>query len=74
MKERLTFAMLMGIVTTAIVSFTLVSVLRGFVPGFIEAWVKSWLIAYFTAIPVIILVSPKVQQLVAYIFRKNRVG
>ncbi|HTE28422.1 DUF2798 domain-containing protein [Flavitalea sp.] len=70
MKERLTFAMLMGIVTTAIVSFTLVVVLRGFVPGFIEAWIKSWLIAYFTAIPVIIMVSPKVQRLVAYIFRK----
>lgn len=71
MRERITFALVMGIVTTGIVSFTLVTVLRGFVPGFFAAWIKSWLIAYATAIPVIILVSPKVQLLVAKIYGKK---
>jgi len=65
MKQRILFAVFMGIITTGVVSFTLVFVNRGWAPGFTFAWVKSWIIAYFVALPVIVLLSPKVQMLVS---------
>ena len=72
MKQRILFALLMGIITTGTVSFTLVSVNRGWSPGFALAWIKSWIIAYFVALPVIVLISPKVQLLVAILCKPNK--
>ena len=65
MKQKILFAVLMAIITTGTVSFTLVTVNRGWTPGFTVAWIKSWVIAYIVALPVIILVSPKVHLLVS---------
>ena len=64
MKKKIVFALLMGIVTTGIVSFTLISLNTGYVARFLGVWLKSWLIAYIVAIPAIIFVSPVVQKLV----------
>jgi hypothetical protein len=64
--------MLMGSVTTGLVSFTLISFNRGFSPGFAMAWLKSWLLAYATAIPVILILSPRVQVLVERLCRTSR--
>jgi hypothetical protein len=63
MKQRVVFAMLMGIITTGIVSLALVSVNRGFAQGFVWIWMKSWIIAYLVAMPAILILSPKVQRL-----------
>jgi hypothetical protein len=65
MKQKIIFAALMAIITTGTVSFTLVMVNRGWTPGFAVAWIKSWVIAYIVALPVIILLSPKLQVLVS---------
>ncbi len=73
MKQRILFALLMGIVTTGVVSFTLVSVNRGWAPGFTLVWIKSWIIAYFVALPVIVLLSPKVQLLVSMLCKPAEV-
>jgi hypothetical protein len=62
MKQKVVFALLMGSITTGIVSLTLIGVNRGFGPGFAGAWLKSWAIAYVVVIPVILILSPLVQR------------
>ena len=72
MKQKLLFATLMGLITTGFVSFTLIGFNRGFTSGFVLLWLKSWIVAYFTAVPVIILLSPKVQLLVAHLCKQKQ--
>lgn len=69
MKHKIAFALIMGIITTCIISFTLVAVNVGFGPTFIKIWMRSWLIAYIIVIPSLLIIAPKVQKLVAKLFR-----
>jgi hypothetical protein len=71
MKQKIVFALLMGIITTGIISFTLIGVNLGFTPAFAGIWMKSWAIAYVVVIPVILIVSSKVQR-IANDFCKER--
>ena len=64
MKKKIVFALLMGIVTTGIISFTLISVNIGFANRFIATWLKSWLMAYLVVIPAILIISPRIQNFV----------
>ena len=64
MKNKIAFALLMGIITTGIISFTLISINLGFTDHFFRTWFKSWGIAYLVAIPAILLIAPRVQKLV----------
>jgi hypothetical protein len=68
MKIKIAFALIMGIITTCIISFTLVAVNVGFGPSFIKIWFRSWLIAYLIVIPSLLIIAPKIQKLVAYLF------
>jgi len=68
MKKKIAFAMIMGVVTTAIVSFTLIAINVGFTTSFINVWLKSWGIAYIIAIPAILIIAPRIEQLVNKIF------
>lgn len=61
--------MLMGIITTGVISFTLISVNIGFVANFLVIWLKSWSLAYLLVVPVILVVGPWVQKLVAVMFK-----
>ncbi|GGB91304.1 DUF2798 domain-containing protein [Dyadobacter sediminis] len=70
MKHRIAFAMIMGIITTGIISFTLISINIGFVSNFLVIWLKSWSMAYIAVIPVILLVGPIVQKLVNSMFKE----
>jgi hypothetical protein len=63
-KHRIVFALLMGIITTAIISFGLVAVSVGFGDAFLRIWTRSWALAYVVVIPIILIVAPKVQALV----------
>ncbi|TLU95030.1 DUF2798 domain-containing protein [Dyadobacter sediminis] len=62
--------MIMGIITTGIISFTLISINIGFVSNFLVIWLKSWSMAYIAVIPVILLVGPIVQKLVNSMFKE----
>jgi integral membrane sensor domain MASE1 len=62
MKQKILFAAVMGAITTALVSFTLVVVNKGFNDEFLSIWLKSWLISYTVAVPTIILIAPRVQS------------
>jgi hypothetical protein len=72
MKQKVVFAMLMGIITTGIVSFTLLGVNRGFTPGFALIWMKSWAIAYIVVIPIILIVTPHVQRVASYLCKEEK--
>lgn len=68
MKQKIAFALLMGIVTTGIISFTLISINIGYTDKFIGIWLKSWSLAYLVVIPAILLIGPRIQKLVDYLF------
>jgi len=69
MKNKIAFAMIMGVVTTGIISFTLISVNVGFINSFFKIWLKSWGMAYAVVIPAILIIGPRIQGLVDHIFK-----
>lgn len=65
MKKKIVFALMMGIVTTGIISLTLLLIntnLSGI--KFLKIWLKSWSMAYLIIVPVILVISPKIEKLV----------
>lgn len=64
MKTKIAFALIMGIVTTGIISFTLISINIGFGEHFLKIWLKSWGMAYLVVVPAILIIGPQVQKLV----------
>jgi hypothetical protein len=68
MKQKIAFALVMGIITTGIISFTLMFVNVGFGPQFIKLWLRSWLIAYMVVIPALLILAPRVQAFVSRFF------
>jgi Protein of unknown function (DUF2798) len=71
MKKKIAFAIIMGVVTTGIISFTLIAVNVGFVPKFVAIWLRSWVMAYVIAIPAILIIAPGIEQLVNRLFREE---
>jgi hypothetical protein len=65
MKKKVAFALLMGIITTGIISFSLIIVNTNFSgKTLLFAWLKSWGIAYAIVIPCILIISPVVEKIV----------
>ena len=60
-KKRIAFSLIMGVITTGIITFTLIAVNLGFNSQFLYIWIKSWIIAYIVVIPIILLVAPFLQ-------------
>jgi hypothetical protein len=60
-KRKIAFALMMGVVTTGIISFVLIALNVGFSETFAVAWLRSWGIAYVTVVPAILLVGPALQ-------------
>jgi len=71
MKQKLTFAMIMGIITTCIISFTLVSVNVAYNEKFLFIWLRSWALAYIVVIPAILIISPAVNKIVEKIYKSK---
>jgi hypothetical protein len=69
LKQRIAFTLLMGIVTTGIISFTMISINVGFSRNFWQIWLQSWAIAYAIVIPAILLIGPKIQDMVYRIIK-----
>jgi integral membrane sensor domain MASE1 len=68
MKQKIAFALIMGSITTAIISFTLIYLNIGFTEKFWKIFLKSWVIAYLMVIPVILIIGPIIQKLVDKVF------
>lgn len=64
--------MIMGVITTCIISFTLVAVNVGFNERFLAVWLRSWAIAYTAVIPAILLIAPQVQKFVNHLFSQQK--
>jgi hypothetical protein len=58
MKQQIAFALLMDIITTGIISFTLISINMGFIDNFFTIWLRSWGMAYLAVIPAILIIGP----------------
>ena len=71
MKQKIAFALIMGVVTTGIISFTIISINIGYKPNFMYIWLKSWGMAYTIVIPVILFVGPQVQKIVERLIAKK---
>lgn len=61
LKRKLVFAFSMGIVTTGIVSFVIITLNLGFSDRFAVVWLRSWGVSYAIAIPAILLIGPWLQ-------------
>lgn len=68
-KRKIAFALLMGILTTGLISFTLLALNVGFSKGFVLIWLRSWGIAYLIVIPAILLIGPRLQAQVDRVLR-----
>jgi hypothetical protein len=64
MKQKIAFAMIMGVITTGIISFSLISINIGFNDNFLRIWFKSWAMAYVIVIPAILIIGPRVQKII----------
>jgi hypothetical protein len=64
MKQRIAFALIMGIITTCIISFSLIAINLGFTERFLATWLRSWFMSYVIVIPAILLIAPRVQAFV----------
>lgn len=69
MKQKITFALIMGIITTGIISFSLIAINLGFSDRFFKVWLKSWLISYLIVVPAILIIGPLVQKLIDRIYK-----
>lgn len=64
MKQKIAFSMIMGVITTGIISFVLISFNVGFTEHFLNVWLRSWGMAYTVVIPAILLIGPQIQKFV----------
>lgn len=71
MKNKIVFALMMGIVTTAIISFTLISINVGYNEKFLKIWLRSWGMAYVVVIPAILIIGPRIQKLVDRLLKEK---
>ena len=69
LKVKVVFALIMGVITTGIISFSLIAINIGFTDTFVQIWLKSWLLAYIFVIPAILFVAPPVERFVNRLFQ-----
>ncbi len=72
-KKRIIFSLIIGLITTGIISFTLIVVNVGFTENFLIIWIKSWVIAYVVVIPVLLLIAPPIQKLIDNYFNSKNI-
>lgn len=66
--KNVVFALVMGAITTGIISFALIAINLGFQSNFVSTWLKSWLMAYIFVIPAILFIAPGIEKIVDRIF------
>lgn len=71
MKKKIAFALMMGIITTGIISFTVVGVNIGLSGNFMHVWFRSWFIGYVVVVPIILFIAPRIQKLADKMFKQK---
>ncbi len=70
-RKRVVFALLMGMITTVVISFTIVAINVGFNNLFLKIWLRSWFTAYLFVVPTILYVAPLVQKIINRLFEEH---
>jgi integral membrane sensor domain MASE1 len=70
-KRRIVFSLIMGVITTGVISFTLIWINRGMAHEFVAAWTRSWAVAYVVVVPAILVIGPPVQKFVDHLFKEK---
>lgn len=60
-KRKIAFALVMGVLTTGMISFVILAINIGFPDTFATIWLRSWGIAYLIVVPVILLIGAPLQ-------------
>jgi hypothetical protein len=71
MKKRIVFALVMSLITTIVISFTIIAVNIGFVNNFLLIWFRSWCLSYSLAVLATLFVAPKVQSFVDNLLKRK---
>jgi hypothetical protein len=74
MKQKILFALIMGLITTSMISFVLIAINVGFNDKFITFWLRSWLVSYLLVVPSMLFIAPRVQVLANYLTKKHAVA
>lgn len=69
LKRKIVFALLMGVVTTGIISFALLALNLGFSNKFAFVWLRSWAVGYVIVIPAILLLGPRLQAQIDHLVK-----
>ncbi|MCW5658771.1 MAG: DUF2798 domain-containing protein [Burkholderiaceae bacterium] len=64
MRQRLVFALLMGVITTGVISFAVLFRNLGLREDFVRLWLRAWALGYGVVVPMILALAPPVQRLV----------
>jgi hypothetical protein len=67
LKRKIAFALIMGMVTTGIVSFALIALNLGFSNRFALVWLRSWAVGYLIAAPAILIIGPRLQAKIEHL-------
>jgi len=71
-KKKIFFTLIIGSMTTGIITFVLNLVNVGLTETLIINWAKSWIIAYFVVVPVTLSIAPSIQKMVDEYFDFNK--
>ena len=71
MKQKILFALIMGLITTSIISFVLIAINVGFTDSFVMYWLRSWLVSYLLVVPSMLFIAPRVQHWANYLANKK---
>ena len=74
MKQKILFALIMGLITTSMISFVLIAINVGFNEKFVPTWLQSWLVSYLLVVPSMLFIAPRVQVLVNYLAKKDPIA
>jgi uncharacterized protein YaaW (UPF0174 family) len=64
LPQRVAFALLMGAITTGVISFAIILGNLGFREDFAWLWVRAWGSGYLVVVPMILAMAPLIQRLV----------
>ena len=71
MKHKLLFTLIMGMITTGMISFVLIAINAGFNGKFLLHWLRSWILSYMLAVSSSLFIAPGVQELVNRLAKKR---
>ncbi|MBB5053308.1 hypothetical protein HNQ36_003299 [Afipia massiliensis] len=69
LKRKIVFSLLMGVVTTGIISFALLALNLGFSNKFALVWLRSWAVGYVIVVPAILLLGPRLQAQIDHLVK-----